>query len=48
MTNNEKAALIGFYRSGATLLEIQHLTGVKIWEIELIITRYLTYETLSI
>lgn len=40
MTQYERAAIKGFWRSGATLKEIAGLTGIEEWEIEKLIESF--------
>lgn len=40
MTHNEKAAIVGYHLSGATIEHIIAITGCYWWEIEKIINDY--------
>lgn len=40
MTEYEKAAIIGYWRSGASYDEIVTVTGLLYWKIEKVITEY--------
>lgn len=40
LPENEKAAIIGFWRSGASLEHIIAITGITYWEIEKLIEEH--------
>jgi hypothetical protein len=41
MTDYERSAIIGFWRSGCSFMEIQFITGIPAYHIEKIINEYL-------
>jgi len=43
MTDEERSAIIGFWRSGATFMEIQYLTGIPAYIVERIVLDYLKW-----
>lgn len=39
-TDHEKAAIIGYWRSGASMMEISAISGYPVWLVEKIIEDY--------
>ncbi len=47
MTDSERSALIGYWRSGATLFEISFILSISVPYIEKVITNYQKYLKLA-